>query len=38
VSGGSAYRMDSSDVNLVFSAPASHLHSGARAVHSSVHV
>jgi flagellar biosynthesis protein FlhF len=28
VSGGSAYRMDSSDVNLVFSAPQSHLRSG----------
>jgi flagellar biosynthesis protein FlhF len=38
VSGGSAYRMDSSDVNLVFSAPASHLHAGARTAHSSVHV
>ena len=37
VSGGSAYRMDSSDVNLVFSAPASHLHASARAAHSSVH-
>ncbi len=38
VSGGSAYRMDSSDVNLVFSAPASHLHANTRAAHSSVHV
>jgi hypothetical protein len=27
--------MDSSDVNLVFSAPASHLHSSNRAAHSS---
>jgi flagellar biosynthesis protein FlhF len=38
VSGGSAYRMDSSDVNLVFSAPASHLHSSARSVPSSLHI
>ncbi|XVJ69804.1 MAG: flagellar biosynthesis protein FlhF [Rhizobacter sp.] len=38
VSGGSAYRMDSSDVNLVFSAPASHLHASARTTHGSVHI
>lgn len=38
VSGGSAYRMDSSDVNLVFSAPAAHLHSTARPSYSSMHV
>jgi flagellar biosynthesis protein FlhF len=38
VSGGSAYRMDSSDVNLVFSAPASHLHANARTAHSSMHI
>ena len=34
VSGGSAYRMDASDVNLVFSAPQSHL----RTVHSAQRV
>ncbi|MFM8900023.1 MAG: hypothetical protein ACKOF9_08755 [Burkholderiales bacterium] len=38
VAGGSAYRMDSSDVNLVFSAPASHLHSNPRAAYGSMHV
>jgi flagellar biosynthesis protein FlhF len=38
VSGGSAYRMDSSDVNLVFSAPASHLHTNGRAAQSGVQV
>lgn len=38
VAGGSAYRMDASDVNLVFSAPASHLHSNPRAAYGSMHV